>query len=79
MESVRAAGKALQPEQTAGSPDLRTVDNAGYVDPGGRTRQVSAGCPSTVGREEGNVPPPHQPVDPLRPPMDEEVGVEHTE
>jgi hypothetical protein len=41
----------------AGSPELRTVDNAGYVDPGGRTRQVTAGTgPSVVGRGEGVAP-----------------------
>lgn len=44
----------------AGSPELRTVDNAGYVDPGGRTRQVSAGTgPSPVDRG-GNGTAPRQ-------------------
>jgi hypothetical protein len=42
---------------SAGSPELRTVDNAGYVDPGGRTRQVSAGsAPAPVGRGNGIAP-----------------------
>lgn len=41
----------------AGSPSLRTVDNAGYADPAGRTRQVSQGAaPSPVGRGEGVAP-----------------------
>jgi hypothetical protein len=44
----------------SGSPDLRTVDNAGYVDPGGRTGQVSAGGASTTGRGGNGVPPPHR-------------------
>lgn len=43
--------------QAAGSPSLRTVDNAGYVDPGGRTSQVSAGvAPAQVGRGNGVAP-----------------------
>jgi len=44
----------------AGSPDLRTVDNAGYVDPGGRTHQVSAGGTTTTGRGAPAVPPPRR-------------------
>ena len=44
-----------------GSPELRTVDNAGFVDPGGRTHEVSAGVygnPPTEYREA--VPPPQR-------------------
>lgn len=44
----------------SGSPELRTVDNTGYVDPGGRTREVNAGGTSTVGAGNGMVPPPHR-------------------
>jgi hypothetical protein len=44
----------------AGSPDLRTVDNAGFVGPAGNTRSVSQGAgPTTVGRGE-MVPPPRR-------------------
>jgi hypothetical protein len=43
---------------TAGSPDLRTTDNTGYVDPAGRTRQVSQGTgPAPVGTGSGTPPP----------------------
>ncbi len=46
--------------RAAGSPELRTVDNAGYVDPGGRTRQVTQGAgPAPLTREDG-VPPPRR-------------------
>jgi hypothetical protein len=44
----------------AGSPELRTVDNAGYVDPGGRTRQVSAGTGAAPVGTNGGAPPPHR-------------------
>lgn len=45
----------------AGSPELRTVDNAGYVDPGGRTRQVSQGSAAApVGRGDGVAPTEHE-------------------
>ena len=44
----------------AGSPDLRTVDNTGFVGPAGQTRSVSAGTGGTqIGRSEG-VPPPQR-------------------
>ncbi len=42
----------------SGSPELRTVDNTGYVDPAGRTREVNAGGTSTVGAGNGMVAPP---------------------
>jgi predicted Na+-dependent transporter len=42
----------------AGSPQLRTVDNTGFVDPGGRTRQVSQGVgPAPVGHGADVLPP----------------------
>ncbi|MEO6417843.1 MAG: DUF6184 family natural product biosynthesis lipoprotein, partial [Polyangiaceae bacterium] len=44
----------------SGSPELRTVDNTGHVDPGGRTREVSAGGTSTVGVGNGMVRPPYR-------------------
>ena len=56
----------------AGSPNTRTVDNAGYVDPGGRTRQVSAGAaPAPVGRGAA--------VAPTRPESPGGVGVAPSE
>ena len=45
----------------AGSPSLRTVDNAGWVDPGGRTRQMSQGAaPSPVGTGDPVAPTEHE-------------------
>jgi hypothetical protein len=44
-------------QYAAGSTDLRTVDNAGYVDPGGRTTQVSTGGTTVTGRGVVNTPP----------------------
>lgn len=47
---------------SAGSPDLRTVDNTGFVGPAGQTRSVSAGTgASQIGRSEG-VPPPQREI-----------------
>jgi hypothetical protein len=44
----------------SGSPELRTVDNSGFVDPGGGTRQVNqGGGPAPVGRG-AEVPPPNR-------------------
>ncbi|MEI9885753.1 MAG: DUF6184 family natural product biosynthesis lipoprotein [Rhizomicrobium sp.] len=44
----------------AGSPDLRTVDNTGFVGPAGQTHSVSEGVgPVEIGRTEA-VPPPRR-------------------
>jgi hypothetical protein len=43
----------------AGSPELRTLDNTGFVYPGGATTEVSQGIgPAVVGRGAYLVPPP---------------------
>jgi hypothetical protein len=43
----------------AGSPELRTLDNTGFVYPGGATTEVSQGLgPAVVGRGEYLAPPP---------------------
>lgn len=44
---------------SAGSPDARTVDNAGWVDAAGRTRQVSGSAATPMGR--GNEVAPRAP------------------
>lgn len=59
---------------SAGSPSLRTLDNTGYVDPGGRTRQASQGVgPTPVGRED--MVAPTQPERPSGPPGPAAEGV----
>jgi len=49
----------------AGSPEARTVDNAGFVDPGGRTRQVTTGG-AVVPSPANAVSPPRR-EDPIAP------------
>lgn len=61
----------------AGSRDSRTIDNAGYVDPGGRTGEVSTGRTATVGAARGDgVPPPRreQPTGSATPQGDSEAA-----
>lgn len=47
-------------QYASGSSNLRTVDNAGYVDPGGRTAQVSQGGATVSGRGNNLAPTNHE-------------------
>ena len=52
----------------AGSPQLRTVDNAGFVYPGGQTAEVGQGVsPAVIGRGGYLTPPPATEVPPAGP------------
>jgi hypothetical protein len=59
-----AGSQTSSTHTTAGSPELRTVDNTGFVDSGGRTRQVSQGVgPSTLGHATAVQPPYREPTE----------------
>jgi hypothetical protein len=72
-----ATSGALSPPQlssadiiAAGSPELRTLDNTGFVYPGGATTEVSQGIgPAVVGRGAYLTPPPTGRLYPLLVPL----------